>query len=495
MFGREGNPNRARRVFIGMTEPAPQIVWFRRDLRLADHAPLCAAAASGGAVIPVFVLDPETEALGAAPKWRLGLSIADLAARLQAMGSRLVLRRGPAFAVLRALAAETGAGTVRWTRLYAPEWAERDQAVKAGLAEDGLEAVSHPGHLIHEPWSVRTKAGGFYKVFTPFWREIAPLGAPEPLRAPDRLATPKSWPESDRLEHWGLGAAMGRGADVVAKHVHVGEAAALDRLDAFIARAVAPYAVDRDRPDLDGSSGLSENLTYGEISPRTIWHAGQRAMEQGAQGAQTFLKELAWREFAWHLAWHSPQIAREPWRPEWRGFPWRSDNADAERWRRGMTGEPLIDAGMRQLYVTGRVHNRIRMLVGSYLTKHLLTHWRVGLDWFADCLIDWDPASNALGWQWVAGCGPDSTPYARVFNPRTQAEKFDPEARYRRRFLLGFDGSACEEAQDFFHAAPKSWGLRGSDPYPSPIVDLKEGREAALAAHRAHSASRKAGAA
>jgi deoxyribodipyrimidine photo-lyase len=463
---------------------APTLLWLRRDLRLADHPALTAAVADGGPVIPVFVLDPETEALGAAARWRLGLSVADLGRRLAASGSRLILRRGPAAATLAALAAETGARRARWSRLYAPAWVARDTAVKSALTAAGVAAESHPGHLLRDPWAVETAAGGPFKVYTPFWRATAGLGAPEALPEPGRIPAPAAWPVSDALADWRLGAAMNRGAAVVARFARVGEAAARHRLEAFAAERLAAYAADRDRPDRPGTSRLSENLTYGEIAPAALWRAGARALEEGAAGAETFLKEVVWREFAWHLLWHDPAMERANWRRDWDGFPWRGDGAAAERWRRGMTGEPMVDAGMRELYVTGTMHNRVRMLTGSYLCKHLMTHWRVGLDWFADCLIDWDPASNALGWQWIAGSGPDAAPFFRVFNPATQAERHDPEGAYRRRFLLGFEGSQAPEARAFFEAAPRAWGLRPSDPYPEPVVDLKEGREAALAAYK-----------
>ncbi len=475
-----------------MTDPRPTLVWFRRDLRLADHPALSTAVAAGGSVIPVFVLDPETEALGAAAKWRLGLSLADLDARMRAAGSRLVLRRGDAGQVLQRLAAETGAGAVHWSRLYTPRSIARDKAVKAALRAEGIDAASHRGHLLHEPWVPETKTGGFFKVYTPFWNTVAPLEVAGPLPAPSRIPAPETWPASDRLEDWRLGAAMDRGAAVVATHVCVGETAARDRLDAFVAERIKAYRAERDRPDLPATSRLSENLTYGEISPRTIWHAGARAREEGAKGAEHFLKELVWREFGWHLMWHTPQIETANWRPEWDGFPWTGDTPAAERWRRATTGEPMIDAGLREMYVTGTMHNRVRMLVASYLTKHLMVHWKVGLDWFADCLIDWDPASNAMGWQWVAGSGPDAAPYFRIFNPATQAEKFDPDGAYRRRFVAGFDGSKARDAMAYFEAVPRSWRLGPDTDYPAPMVDLKEGRERALAAYSAHVADRRA---
>jgi deoxyribodipyrimidine photo-lyase len=461
-----------------VAEPT-SLVWLRRDLRLADNPALACAAA--GPVVPVFVLDPETEALGAAPKWRLGEALAAFAARLEAQGSRLVLRRGPADEALLALAGETGARAVHWSRLYAPDTVARDRAVKAALGEAGISTESHPGHLLCQPWTVETGGGTPYRVFTPFWNAVRRLDIPEPMRAPRRLTAPARWPASDRLADWDLGAAMNRGAAVVARHARVGEEAALDRLHAFLDGPVGRYATDRDRPDRDGTSRLSENLTWGEISARTVWHAAARRREEGTPGAETFRKELAWREFAWHLLWHGPDLATRNWRRDWDAFPWRGDTADAERWRRGETGEPLVDAAMRELFVTGTMHNRMRMLTASYLTKHLMTDWRVGLAWFEDCLIDWDPAANALNWQWVAGSGPDAAPYFRVFSPARQAERFDPDGAYRRRFL----DPASPDAAAFHESAPRAWGLDPDAPRPEPIITAAAGRKRALDAYAA----------
>ncbi len=463
---------------------APLILWFRRDLRLDDHPMLQAALATGRPLIPLFILDPETEAQGAAPKWRLGLSVAAFAAALETLGSRLVLRRGAALDVLAALVAETGATAVHWSRLYDPVAVARDTRVKAGLKAAGLEAVSHAGHLLHEPWTVTTGQGGFYRVFTPFWRAVRGVPVAPALAAPSRIPVPDLWPASERLGDWRLGAAMNRGAAVVLPYQEVGEAAALDKLARFLAGPVAGYATRRDFAAEAATSGLSENLTYGEIGARRVWHGGWRAMEEaGAAGAETFLKELVWREFAYHLIHHTPHITTASWRPEWDDFAWRGDSRDAEIWRRGMTGEPFVDAAMREMFVTGRMHNRARMIVGSYLTKHLLTHWKVGADWFAECLTDWDPASNAMGWQWVAGSGPDSAPFFRVFNPATQAEKFDPGAVYRRRFIAELSPDPGPAALGFFAAAPRSWNLDPKRPYPAPMIDLAEGRRRALAAY------------
>ena len=410
-----------------MTQAA-LIYWVRRDLRLGDNPALIAAVASGRRVIPVFIHDECVEALGAAPKWRLGLGVAAFARALEGIGSRLILRRGAALGVLQGLIAETGAAAVHWARLYDPEAKVRDTAVKAALKAQGVEAVSHAGHLLFEPWTVQTQSGGFYRVYTPFWKAVKGRDVAGALHAPVALPAPEVWPASDTLDDWRMAAAMRRGAAVVAKHVRVGEAAALTRLNDFLDGPVQDYREARDRPDIEATSRLSENLTYGEISPRTIWHAGYRAMLEGKRGAEHFLKELVWREFSYHLIHHTPQITTRNWKPEWDDFPWSGDSTLSEAWRQGRTGVQFVDAALREMYVTGTMHNRGRMIVASYLTKHLMTHWKVGLDWFADCLVDWDPAANAMGWQWAAGSGPDAAPYFRVFNPETQAAKFDAQA-------------------------------------------------------------------
>lgn len=462
---------------------APLILWIRRDLRLADHPALGQAAASGRAVIPVFVLDEVAEGYGAAPKWRLGEGLAAHARALEGIGSKLVLRRGPALEVLRALLAETGAGAVWWQRAYDPEAQARDTRVKAALKAEGVEARSFAGALLFEPWEVATGQGGYYKVYTPFWKAVKGREVATPAAAPKALRAPVTWPASDLLRDWALGAAMDRGAAVVASHARVGEAAALDRLQGFLAERVGPYREARDHPGRAATSGLSENLAWGEIGPRSIWHGGMRALQAGAAGAEHFLKELVWREFAAHLMHHAPGLASRNWREGWDAFPWRGESDAAERWRRGMTGEPFVDAAMREMYVTGTMHNRARMIAASYLTKHLLTDWRLGLAWFQDCLIDWDPASNAMGWQWVAGSGPDAAPYFRVFNPAGQAEKFDAEGAYRRRWIAEGQAQPPQTAQDFFAACPRAWGLSPGQPYPRPVISLAEGRERALAAY------------
>ncbi|MFN0113049.1 MAG: cryptochrome/photolyase family protein [Paracoccaceae bacterium] len=460
----------------------PILLWFRRDLRLSDHPMLAAAARTGRPVIPVFLCDEAAEALGAAPKWRMGEAVGTFGRALAALGSRLILRRGAALSALRALVEETGAGAVWWSRGYDPAFRARDGAVKSGLTADGVEARSFAGFLLAEPWAVKTAAGGYYRVYTPFWQAVRDRDPGVPLPPPDALRAPDAWPPGERLEEWAPGAAMWRGAGVVAAHARIGEVAAAGRLLRFLAGPVGDYRERRDIPAEDATSRLSEHLTWGEISPRQVWAAGQGLLSAGARGAEQFLKELVWREFAWHLLYHFPRLATANWREGWEAFPWRADNTDAERWRRGMTGEPFVDAAMREMYVTGTMHNRARMIAASYLSKHLLTDWRVGQAWFADCLTDWDPAANALGWQWVAGSGPDAAPYFRIFNPAGQAAKFDADGIYRDRWIAEGRRAPQADALSFFAAVPKSWVLSPDQPYPAPLIALDKGRERALAA-------------
>jgi deoxyribodipyrimidine photo-lyase len=463
----------------------PVLVWLRRDLRLSDHAALSAACGGDRPVIPVFIHDASVESLGAAPKWRLGLGLDHLKETLAQKGSRLILRKGKALDVLKALVAETGAGAVYWSRLYDPQAVKRDTEVKSALRDAGLEVKSFGGHLMFEPWTVETQTGGFYKVYTPFWKSVRNNDVPEPRPAPSRIPAPDNWPASDDLEAWALGSAMRRGAGVVRPFVRLGEGAAQSRLGAFIAHKVADYDKTRDLPAVDGTSGLSENLALGEISPHQCWHAGARALAEGKAGAETFLKELVWREFAYHLMHHTPRILDDNWKEDWNAFPWNSDASDAKvvAWTRGRTGIQFVDAALREMYVTGRMHNRGRMIVASYLTKHLLTHWKIGQKWFEDCLIDWDPASNAMGWQWSAGSGPDATPYFRVFNPVTQLDKFDSKRAYVSRWIAEGRKRPHDDALSYFDAIPESWAMAPDDPYPDPIVPADEGRKVALNAY------------
>lgn len=462
------------------------VLWLRRDLRLRDQPAWRAALEEDGPVWPVFILDSLIEeTYGAAPKWRLGESLRSLASSLQKHKSRLVLRRGDPLKVLQSLIVETGARCVVWSTLYDPRSIDRDKKIRSGLSAQGIKVLEVNSSLLFEPCTVKTQQGQLYGVYTPFWNAVQHRDIGQPLGSPGDLSPPDNWPASDSLSDWRLGGEMGRGAAIVSRYAKVGEHAASERLDRFIVHSIGSYKSERDYLGLASTSKLSENLTYGEISPRRLWYAAENAMEgKRNEEVSYFLREIAWREFAYHLLYHTPRIIDKNWRSDWDKFPWRDDNEDAEAWRRGMTGIEIVDAGMREMYTTGTMHNRARMLVSSYLTKHLMTGWWVGEAWFRECLIDWDIASNAMGWQWVAGSGPDAAAYFRVFNPELQAKKFDTDRRYRDRFLAEGRRPPHPDALNYFEAIPKSWALTPDQVYPRPIIDVSTGRQRALEAYR-----------
>ena len=469
------------------TDDAPVIMWFRRDLRLSDNPALLAAAHTGRPVIPLYIHDEVSASKGAAALWRLEKSLEAFEPRLAALGSPLVFRKGSARSVLQDLISQTGAVSVYWGRDYSSAAISRDTSVKTAFRQSGINVRSFPGMLLWEPWDIKTKTDGNYRVFSPFWRRARTMLPENDLAQPDRLKPPKEAVQSENFADWNLGAPLKRGGPVLEEFARpAGEEAAQVRLDDFLSRSIAEYDEKRDRLDLNVTSGLSAHLALGEISPRTIWNRAHAMREAFGQSADKFLSEVAWREFAYHLSYFAPKLATKNWRPEWDDFRWREDNPDAEAWRRGATGVPVVDAAMREMYVTGTMHNRARMIVASYLTKHLLTDWRVGLAWFADCLVDWDPAANAMGWQWVAGCGPDAAPFFRIFNPETQAQKFDCGRSYVSRFLPQENTPLSREAAAFYDAVPKSWAMSPSDPVPTPPISLAGGRARALEAYNTY---------
>lgn len=432
------------------------IAWFRDDLRVADNPALSAAVARGGAVIALFVLDevsPGIRPLGGAARWWLHHSLQSLRDGLAALDVPLVLRRGRAAQVVPAVAEQVDADAVFWNRRYALAEREADAGLKARLRAEGRTVQSFAASLLHEPWTVTTGQGGPYRVFTPFWRACLRLPAPRaPLPVPPRAVASVAVPESDDLEDWTLLPTGPDWSTRLAETWEPGEPAALRRLETFLREDAATYDLARDMPARDGTSMLSPRLRWGELSPHTVWHA---AVDAG--GAGRFLTELGWREFAWHTAFHAPDLATRNLRSEFDAFPWPpTDNSALRAWQRGRTGVPLVDAGMRELWHTGHMHNRVRMVVASFLVKNLLIDWRLGEQWFWDTLVDADAASNPFNWQWVAGSGADAAPYFRVFNPQLQATKFDPGGEYVARW------------------APEAM---------APIVDLATSRRAALDAY------------
>ncbi len=455
------------------------VVWFRRDLRLSDNPALYSATLDGRPIIPLFILDEYTDNAGAAFKWRLGLSIESLSLDLEKHNSKLILKKGNPLNVLKELRSSIGEFKIFWNRLYDENSVKRDTEIKSYFEEQGVEVKSTEGLLLHSPWKTQTNAGSYYKVFTPFWRALSKREVEQIVPKPIKFIPPVKWPKSDYLSEWKLDKDIGQGKKYLIERVHVGEEQAKKNLNSFLHQRLKNYEQSRDRVDLTESSNLSENLAYGEISAREIWHSAVGHKEVEFKEKEMFIRQLAWRDFAWYLSYFSPHILRKNWKAEWDNFPWRENEDELTRWKRGLTGQPIVDAGMREMYVTGRMHNRVRMIVASYLTKHLLIDWRHGLKWFEECLIDWDPASNAMGWQWVAGSGPDASPFFRVFNPELQAKKFDPDGKYQMKFL-GLAFKPTPESEEFCEMAPKSWNIHEKSRPSTSIVDLKFGRDRAL---------------
>lgn len=452
------------------------LIWLRDDLRLADNPALHAAVERGEPVLLVYILDevsPGIRPLGGAVKWWLHESLSSLSARVAGRGGRLLLRRGAGFDVIRELLRETKASAIFWNRRYGLAERTVDTAVKEYAHASGIEAESFAAHLLFEPWMIRTGSNTPYTVFTPFWK--ACLSRPEPPRAPlpdvtkfgqhdaslDALA-------SDELGAWQLQPSQPDWAMGLRNKWKVGEPAAVEALEVFVNKGLPHYGTGRDFPAQHVTSELSPHLRFGEISPHQIWHRIEQVKKKAdaplLANAAKFLSEVGWREFSYNLLFHWPELATVNFDRKYDSFPWLPPEPEQlAAWREGRTGIPLVDAGMRELWQTGTMHNRVRMVAASFLIKNLLIDWRVGEAWFWDTLVDADPASNAASWQWVAGSGADAAPYFRVFNPLLQAEKFDPQGIYLKRYLGDYE-------------MPMLSG------YPEPIVDVKESRDRALAA-------------
>jgi deoxyribodipyrimidine photo-lyase len=466
------------------------ILWQRLDFRLADNLAL-AAAIQHGTVVPVYIHAPEEEAPwspGGASLWWLHQSLEAHDAALRQAGVRLVIRRGPTLATLRALVKETGARAVFWNRRYEPAVTARDTQIKTALRADGLVAESFNGALLHEPWTIQNQSGKPFQVFTPFWKNCLTKPDPgEPLPAPKSLPAPERWPQSLALEELELEPKI-KWAEGLRAAWQPGEAGAAKMLKSFLASAFVDYTDKRNRPDLRGTSRLSPHLHFGEISPRQIWHGVRQSAEKNRATTwrtSRFLAEVGWREFAHHLLHHFPHTPTEPLREDFKKFPWRKDAAFLKAWQRGQTGYPIVDAGMRELWTTGWMHNRVRMIVASFLVKDLLLSWRDGAKWFWDTLVDADLAQNTLGWQWTAGCGADAAPYFRVFNPVSQGEKFDPRGDYVRKWCPELtrlpDEWLHQPDQAPAEVLARAGVMLGKN-YPAPIVSHAIAREVALEA-------------
>ncbi len=468
----------------------PVLVWFRDDLRLSDHPALNAACETGAPIVCLYVFEdgtPGRRNTGGAARWWLAQSLRSLDAGLRARGNRLILRAGRATEVLPAMLAETGAARVVWNRRYDAGGIAVDSAIKAGLKERGVVVSSFPGNLLREPWEVKSAAGDPMRVFSPFWRAHQKLGDLRgPLRAPDSVPAPTMSVDSETLDAWGLEPRNPNWATGFPDEWTPGEAGAQAALDTFIDGPLAGYSDDRNRPDLASTSRLSPHLRFGEISPLQIWHRVQMAAGMdGGRDVAKFLAEVGWREFSYHLLFHWPDLAERNFQSRFDAFPWHDDAAMLSAWQRGQTGYPVVDAGMRQLWRTGWMHNRVRMVVASFLVKHLRIDWRAGERWFWDTLVDADPANNPASWQWVAGSGADAAPYFRIFNPMLQGTKFDPQGAYVRRWvpeLAGLPDEAIHAPWQASRPVLDRAGVRLGETYPHPIVDHDAARSAALAA-------------
>lgn len=473
------------------------LVWFRRDFRVADNPALRAALDGHDRVLPVYIHAPDEEAPwqpGAASRWWLHHSLTAHAGRLAALGAPLVIRAGrDTLAELRRLIRETGASAVYWNRLYEPAIINRDTRIKQALRDDGVDAESHNSALLVEPWEVRTGGGDPYRVFTPFWRNAGTRQVREPLSAPSQIPAPKKIPAGLGIDALQLLPTI-RWDDGFHARWTPGETGAWTQMDAFCDDGLARYHQQRDLPAAASTSSLSPHLHFGEIGPVQLVHrtrrlVGERQLTGLTGNIEHYLRELGWREFSHHLLFHFPATADTPMYPKFAAFPWRDpkDYADDLRaWQRGRSGVPIVDAGMRQLWRTGVMHNRVRMIVASFLTKNLLIPWQEGARWFWDTLVDASLPQNSLGWQWSAGCGADAAPYFRIFNPVLQSAKFDTAGRYLRHWVPEIAKLPDASLHAPWEAKPAIWLAARFSPgqdYPKPIVSLSESRDRALAAY------------
>lgn len=456
------------------------IVWLRRDLRLADNPALLAASHNADGVVPLYIHNPtegQPWSMGSASRWWLHHSLKSLDDSLRQQGSRLIIRQGNELETLTGLISKLGATQVYWNRLYEPADIARDARIKSALRDQGIRVETFNSALLNEPWEIRRATGEPYRVFTPYWKAVQSAGLDRPpYPAPQRLPAPSRWPESTKLDLLGLLPKIPWDSGFY-RDWQPGEQCAWANLECFITDGLRGYKQQRDIPGQAGTSRLSPHLRFGEISPRQVVHGIlSRGLPGGDTASDCYIREIAWREFAHHLLFHFPDTANRPLDARFDRLAWRLPEdyaADLQAWQRGMTGYPIVDAGMRELWATGWMHNRVRMIVASLLTKNLLIPWQEGARWFWDTLVDADLACNTLGWQWTAGCGADAAPFFRIFNPVLQGEKFDPRGKYVRRWIP----ELASVPEPLVH---KPWEAASYGAYSRPIVDLKLSRQRAL---------------
>lgn len=461
---------------------SPVIVWFRNDLRLTDNRALMAAIACGAALIPLFIWSPEEEnswAPGAASQWWLHQSLQELSLGLEAVDSGLILRKGPVIEILESIIREHDVKMLFFNRRYEP-WARvQENAVEEAMLKADVALRAFNSSLLIEPRDLLNREGLPYKVFTPFWKAMQKSDPLPALKGPEKLVAHPSI-DSLVLDELSLLPSTDWAGGMRATW-RPGEKNAVKCLKTFLDEGISNYANGRDRPDQEYVSRLSPYLHFGEISPRLIWHAVKHsgAISAGSDaGSEAYLRELAWREFAYYLLVHFPNTTDSPLRPQFEKFPWRQDQEMLTAWQKGKTGYPIVDAGMRQLWATGWMHNRVRMITASFLVKHLLLPWQAGAKWFWDTLVDADLANNTFGWQWTAGCGADAAPYFRIFNPILQGKKFDPSGDYVKLWvpeLRGVDTRWIHNPWEAPAGIPE--GI-----YSNPIVEHDFARKRALAA-------------
>lgn len=458
------------------------LVWFRQDLRLEDNPALAQACREQDFILPLYIWDEVTTPLGGAQRWWLHHSLEAFKASLKKARLNLCLRKGNALTVLKQLVKDYRIDTLYWNRCYEPATIARDTLIKQFFQAEGITVVSTNGSLLHEPWQITNTSGHFFKVFTPYWRACLKqmnLPAPYTLSCIPNALTATSEP----LASWKLLPHKLNWADAFGLYWEPGEKGAQKKLTQFIENTLKGYNTSRDEPAKDSTSKLSPHLHFGEISPQQIWRAMERVnydTEVDLPSVERFLSEIGWREFSYHLLYYNPSLPHAPFKPDFNAFPWENNAFFLKRWQTGMTGYPIVDAGMRELWHTGYMHNRVRMIVASFLTKDLLIDWRLGASWFLDTLVDADIANNSASWQWVAGCGADAAPYFRIFNPVLQGEKWDPEGKYVKQWVTELHSVPAQ----WIH---KPWMIPADNPhailaknYPKPLLDHATAREKAL---------------
>lgn len=469
------------------------IIWFRQDLRLRDNPALKYAADSGN-IIPIYILDvrPDQWKMGGASRWWLHHSLQSLSDSLATFGHKLHIFVGDPLQVLQDLCKQITAHSIVWNRCYEPYAIERDSKLKEHFQGLGINVKSFNANLLFEPWTILNKQGTFFKVFTPFWKHCLMQASETPVDSVAVLHSSKMIPSSVKsleIKDLNLLPKNPDWSDGLKETWKPGETEALNRFKIFLQDNISTYKHNRDFMDREGTSRLSPHLHFGEISPRYIWHICKELLSfenENAENIYSFLSEVGWREFSYHLLYHVPTLLVDPIQPKFKVFPWKDDANRLKKWQKGQTGIPIIDAAMEELWHTGYMHNRARMIVASFLTKNLLIPWQKGAEWFLDTLVDADLASNSVNWQWVAGCGVDAAPYFRIFNPVIQGETFDPEGSYVKKWVPILKNLPPKYIHKPWKASleilEKAGVILGRN-YPQPIVDLKESRNLALAAY------------